>query len=71
MAEQICRGALEQFPTDANILCLSAKALMRLNRPDVAEQRANAALAIYPDYPRPHEILGDLFMGRGKVRTHI
>ena len=66
LAEQICRGALEQFPADANILCLSARALMRLNQPEVAEQRANAAVAIYPDYPRPHEILGDLFMGQDK-----
>ena len=67
MAEQICRTALEQFPADANILCLSARALMRLNRPDLAAQRADAAIALHPDYPRPHEILGDLLMGRGKA----
>jgi tetratricopeptide (TPR) repeat protein len=67
MAEQICRGALERFPADANILCLSARALMRLKRPELAENRANAALAIHPDYARPYEILGDIFMAQGRV----
>jgi tetratricopeptide (TPR) repeat protein len=71
MAEQICRGALEQFPADANILCLSARALMRLKRPELAESHANAALALHPDYPRPHEILGDIFMGKGKAEKAV
>jgi tetratricopeptide (TPR) repeat protein len=71
LAEQICRGALKKFPADANILCLSARALMRLDQPELAEQRANAALAIYPDYPRPYEILGDLFMGQDKTEDAV
>jgi tetratricopeptide (TPR) repeat protein len=71
MAEQICRRALEQFPADANILCLSASALIRLKRLELAESRANAALALHPDYPRPHEILGDIFMGQGKAEKAV
>ena len=71
MAEQICRGALKQFPADANIMCLSARALMRLNQPEVAEQRASAAIALHPDYPKPHEILGDLYMGQGKAEEAV
>ena len=71
MAEQICRGALEQFPADANILCLSARALMRLDQPELAESRANAAISLYPDYPRPHEVLGELFMGQDKAEQAV
>jgi tetratricopeptide (TPR) repeat protein len=71
MAEQICRAALKQFPTDANILCLSARALIRLKQPEQAEARANAALALYPDYPRPYEILGELFMAHGKTEQAV
>jgi tetratricopeptide (TPR) repeat protein len=71
MAEQICRGALDQYPANADILCLSARALMRLNQPELAESRANAALALYPDYPRPHEILGELYMGQEKPEQAV
>ena len=44
---------------------------MRLNQPELAESRANAALALYPDYPRPHEILGELFMGQDKAEEAV
>ncbi len=71
MAEQICRGALEQYPANASILCLSARALMRLNQPELAESRAKAALALYPDYPIPHEILGELCMGQDKPEQAV
>lgn len=71
MAEQICRSALEQYPADANILCLSAKALMRLDQFELAESRANAAIALYPDFPKPHEILGELFMRQDKPEQGV
>lgn len=71
MAEQICRGALEQYPANASILCLSARALMRLNQPELAESRLNSALALDPDYPRPHEILGELFMGQDEAEEAV
>ena len=65
MAERLCRGVLEQHPTDGNVLCLSAKALIRLDQTDLAESRANAAAKLYPDFPKPHEILGQIHMHRG------
>ena len=71
MAEQICRGALELFPADANILCLSARALMRLDQLELAESRANAAIALYPDFPKPHVILGELYMGQDKLEEAV
>ena len=71
MAEQLCRGALEQFPADANILCLSARALIKLDQPELAESRANAAVRLHPDFPKPHEILGQIFMRRGQTAQAV
>lgn len=71
MAEQLCRSALERFPGDANFLCLSARALIRLDQPELAESRANAAVQLYPEFPKPHEILGQIFMQRGQTEQAL
>ena len=44
---------------------------MRLNQPELAESRLNSALALDPDYPRPHEILGELFMGQDEAEEAV
>jgi tetratricopeptide (TPR) repeat protein len=67
MAEQLCAGALEKFPADANILCLSAQALIKLDQPELAKSRANAAIRLHSDFPKPHEILGQIFMRQGQT----
>jgi len=67
IAEQLCSAALQQFPADANLLCLSALALMQINALDLAESRASAAVKLYPDFPKAHEILGDLFLGQNEA----
>jgi len=71
MAEQICRSALEQYPSDANILCLSARALIRLDQLALAQHRANAAVELYPEFPKPHEILGQVYMGQGESELAV
>jgi len=71
MAEQICRAVLAMHPTDANFLCLSARALLRLNELKLAEDRANAAIALHPDFPKPHEILGDLHMRQDRAEQAV
>ncbi len=47
-AEAICAGALDQHPGDANFLCLSARALVKLRRFDEANARIERALSIFP-----------------------
>ena len=71
MAEQLCRSTLEKYPADANILCLSARALIRLDQTVLAEERANAAAKLYPEFPKPHEILGRIFMRRGEPEKAV
>ena len=71
MAERLCAGALERFPADANILCLSARALIKLDKHELAESRANAAVRLHPDFPKPHEILGQIFMRQGQTEQAL
>jgi len=65
-AEEICRDALDLYPEDANILCLSARALIRLKRFDESEKRIHQALTLFPQFARAQEILAELFAAQGK-----
>jgi len=66
MAEQLCQNALQEFPEDANMLCLSARALLLLGRNGDVEERLHSAIALFPDFPRPHVIKGELLMATGQ-----
>lgn len=62
MAEQVCGAALEQFPDDANFLCLSARALIQLKNYDDAHDRLDRATLIFPEFARPYEVRGELLL---------
>jgi tetratricopeptide (TPR) repeat protein len=64
-AERLCRAALLEFPEDANILSLSGRALIKLGRYEDAEEQLNTAISVYPEFPRPYVIRGDLRMSQG------
>ncbi len=49
-AEAVCAGALDRYPEDANFLCLSARALVKLGRFDEANARIERALSIFPEF---------------------
>ncbi len=66
-AEAVCAGALDQNPEDANFLCLSARALVKLERFDEANARIEHALSIYPEFARPHEVRGELLLAKGEM----
>ncbi len=66
-AEAVCAGLLDQHPQDANFLCLSARALVKLERYDEANARLEQALSIYPDFARPFEVRGDLLLAQGRL----
>ena len=68
-AAEVCGESLEQFPGDANLLCLGARANLALKNFDRAEKYAEDAIRLFPDFALAHETLGDLQMVRGKVSS--
>ncbi len=64
-AEAVCADLLDQHPEDANVLCLSARALLKLERFDDADARIDQAMSIYPEWARPHEVRGELLLAKG------
>jgi tetratricopeptide (TPR) repeat protein len=71
MAEQLCCDILLDYPKDANVLCLSGRALIKLGRHADAEERLRDAASIYPTFPRPHVYLGEMFLAQGKFENAI
>ncbi len=67
-AEAICAEALRSQPNDANFLCLSARALVKLGRYRESGEQIDRALARYPRFARPHEVRGELLAAQGLVR---
>jgi tetratricopeptide (TPR) repeat protein len=70
-AEDICVEALITYPDDANILCLSARALIRLDEIDTAEERLTKTRTLFPEFPRPFEILGELFLTQKRPQEAV
>ena len=66
-AEAICAELLDWLPEDANFLCLSGSALVKLGRFDVADVRIEQAMSIYPQWARPHEVRGELLLAKGEL----
>ncbi len=66
-AEVVCARQLNEHPEDANFLCLSASALVKLGRFDEADVRIESALSVYPQWARPHEVSGELLLAKGEL----
>ena len=66
-AEAVCAGALDEYPEDANFLCLSARALLKLERFNEANARIDRALSIFPEFERAYEVRGDLQLAKGEL----
>ena len=66
-AEAVCVGALNQYPDDVNLLCLSARALVKLHRFDEANERIENALSFFPEFARAYEVRGDLLLAKGEL----
>jgi tetratricopeptide (TPR) repeat protein len=70
-AEAVCAGALEEYPGDANFLCLSARALVKLERFDDADARIERALSIFPEFERAYEARGELLLAKGQLSAAV
>ncbi len=66
-AEAVCADLLDQHPEDANVLCLSARALVKLGRFDDANARIEQAISIYPEWANPREVRGELLLAKGNL----
>ena len=68
-AADLCGQSLKQFPGDANLLCLGARANLALKQFDLAEKYAEDAIRLFPDFALAHETLGDLQMVQGRITS--
>ena len=66
-AARHCEISLEQYPGDANLLCLSARAHIAQKEFEAARQRIKEAIHLFPDFAVAHETLGDLMLLEGNV----
>lgn len=71
LAEQICRGALEEFPGEANFLSLLGASLARQKRWADAERVLRQAIASAPDYAKAHEELGRVLLVQEEFQPAI
>jgi tetratricopeptide (TPR) repeat protein len=67
MAETICRRALNDFPRDANLLCLLGASLLRQGKPKDAEHTLTRAVRLYGRFARAHETLAEALMMQGRL----
>ena len=71
MAEQLCRGALLDFPGEPNFLSLLGAALNRQGRGEEAEPLLRRALEEEPGYAKGHEELGRSLLLLGRFEEAI
>lgn len=66
-AEKMCRQALDEFPRDANLLCLLGASMLKQDRAREAEHTLSRAVRMYPAFARAHEALADAFIMQGRL----
>jgi tetratricopeptide (TPR) repeat protein len=66
-AASICDEALQEFPDDANILCVAAQAGLILRRFEQGKSRAEEAIRLVPDFANAHDVYGDLLLATGRA----
>ncbi len=66
-----CEAALTDYPGDANLMCLAAKANLVLRRFDDAKRLIDEALRQQPEFAAAHDLNGDLLLIRGHSEAAI
>ena len=67
MAESVCRQALNEFPRDANLLCLLGASLVKQDRAKDAEHTLSRAVRMYGNFSKAHEGLAEALILQGKL----
>lgn len=66
-AARLCEQSLQQYPGDANFMCLSGRANLVLGKFGVAEKCVEEAIKLFPDFALAYETYGDLMLAQGKA----
>jgi len=69
VAAKLCAEGLKNYPADANLMCLSARANLALRKFPEAMKLLENAIRRYPDFATAHETLGDLQMVQGHAES--
>jgi len=70
-AVSVCEKALTDYPDDANLMCLAARANLVLRRFDDVKRQIDEALRQQPEFAAAHELNGDLLLIRGYAEAAI
>jgi tetratricopeptide (TPR) repeat protein len=64
-------AALKEYPGDANLMCLAAKANLVLNRLGKAKRLVDEAVRQHPDFAVAHDLFGDLLLIQGQAESAV
>ena len=67
----VCADGLKEFPEDANLLCLGARANLALREFALAKQQVESALLRYPTFAAAHDVCGDLALLDGRMKDAL
>jgi tetratricopeptide (TPR) repeat protein len=70
-AASTCSSALKEYPGDANLLCLGAKANLVLRKFDDSKRLLDEAVRLHPDFAVAHDVVGDLLFAQGFVGAAV
>jgi tetratricopeptide (TPR) repeat protein len=70
-SENICRGALEQYPRDANLLCLLGATLIKQQKAGDAEEPLKLAARLIPNFAAAHEGLAEVYILQNRLRDAL
>ncbi len=62
---------MEEFPGDANLMCLAAKANLVLKNLDHAKRLIDEAVRQHPGFAVAHDVYGDLLLTQGQTESAI
>ncbi len=71
LAARVCLESLDEFPEDANILCLAGRAFIALRQFTDARVHIEKARSLHPGFPVAHETFADLMLVEGKIEAAI
>jgi tetratricopeptide (TPR) repeat protein len=66
-----CEAALKDYPGDANLMCLAAKANLVLRHFDDARRLIDEAVRLFPDFAVAHDVYGDLLLMQDRPEAAV
>ncbi len=70
-AAGLCHEALKEFPDDANLLYVAARASLALRRFEESGKHAEEAIRLHPEFANAHDAYGDLLFATGRAELAV